>query len=225
MEEGSTVDLYILPEGCISNIISLTSPRDACRSSVISSVFRSATDSDSVWERFLPSDYQQILSSSVSPYLLLFSSKKELYLHLCNNPLLIDRGTKTLALEKCSGRKCYMIGAKELSIVWGDTPSYWNCIVVVDVFALPNEFVLIKKNAMSNEFVGMSTRTTGNRIIMYLSMIKVLRIDPLPAVGNPDVHLTAETTLRFTFMFWGICLNSLQLHKGSESCNQVYSCF
>ncbi|XP_042501084.1 F-box protein PP2-B10-like [Macadamia integrifolia] len=126
MEEGSTVDLYILPEGCISNIISLTSPRDACRSSVISSVFRSATDSDSVWERFLPSDYQQILSSSVSPYPLLFSSKKELYLHLCNNPLLIDRGTKTLALEKCSGRKCYMIGAKELSIVWGDTPSYWN---------------------------------------------------------------------------------------------------
>ncbi|XP_042501121.1 F-box protein PP2-B10-like [Macadamia integrifolia] len=128
MEEGSTVDIYFLPEGCISNIISLTSPRDACRSSVISSFFRSAADSDSVWERFLPSDYQQILSSSsVSPSpMSVFSSKKELYLHLCHDPLLIDRGTKSFALDKCSGKKCYMIGARELSIVWGDTPSYWK---------------------------------------------------------------------------------------------------
>ncbi|XP_043703760.1 F-box protein PP2-B10-like [Telopea speciosissima] len=126
MEQGSTVDLYVLPEGCISNIISLTSPRDACRSSVISSVFRSATDSDSVWERFLPSDYKQILSSLVSPSPLVFSSKKDLYLHLCDNPVLIDKGIKTFALEKCSGKKCYMIGAKELSIVWGECPSYWN---------------------------------------------------------------------------------------------------
>ncbi|KAJ4969259.1 hypothetical protein NE237_015960 [Protea cynaroides] len=126
MEQGRTVDLYVLPEGCISNILSLTSPRDACRSSVISSVFRSAVDSDAVWERFLPSDYQQILSSSVYPFPFVFSSKKELYLYLCDNPVLIDKGTKTFALDKSSGKKCYMIGAKELSIVWGDTPTYWN---------------------------------------------------------------------------------------------------
>ncbi|XP_042502881.1 F-box protein PP2-B10-like [Macadamia integrifolia] len=128
MEEGNTVDLYVLPEDCISNILSLTSPRDACRSSVISSVFRSAADSDSVWERFLPSNYRQILSSSsvLSASPSVFLSKKELFLHLCDNPVLIDKGTMSFALEKCSGRKCYMIGARELSIVWGDTPSYWN---------------------------------------------------------------------------------------------------
>ncbi|KAJ4969518.1 hypothetical protein NE237_016219 [Protea cynaroides] len=126
MEQGSTVDLYVLPERYISKILSLTSPQDACRSSVVSSVFQSAADSDSVWERFLPTDYQQILSSLVSPFPFVFSSKKELYLYLCNNPVLIDNGTKTFALEKCSGKKCYMIGAKELSIVWGDTPQYWN---------------------------------------------------------------------------------------------------
>ncbi|KAJ4957167.1 hypothetical protein NE237_013950 [Protea cynaroides] len=56
MERRSTDDLNVLPEGCISNILSLTSPSDACRSSVVSSVFRSAADSNSVWERFLPSD-------------------------------------------------------------------------------------------------------------------------------------------------------------------------
>ncbi|KAJ4969096.1 hypothetical protein NE237_015797 [Protea cynaroides] len=126
MEQGSTAHLYVLPEGCISKILSLTSPRDACRSSVVSSVFRSAVDSDVVWERFLPSDYQRILSSSVYPFPFVFSSKKELYLHLCDNPVLISNSTKTFALEKCSGKKCYMIGAKELSIVWGDTPQYWN---------------------------------------------------------------------------------------------------
>ncbi|KAJ4955863.1 hypothetical protein NE237_012646 [Protea cynaroides] len=126
MEPRSTDDLKVLPEGCISNILSLTSPPDACRSSVVSSVFRSAADSDSVWERFLPSDIQQILCSSVPLSLPTFSSKKELFLHLCDNPLLIDNGTKTFMLEKSSGKKSYMIGAKELSIIWGDSPEYWN---------------------------------------------------------------------------------------------------
>ncbi|KAJ4967653.1 hypothetical protein NE237_014354 [Protea cynaroides] len=122
MEQGSTV----LPEDCISKIISFTSPRDACKASVVSTVFRSAADFDLVWERFLPTDYRQILSSSVSPFPFVFSSKKKLYLHLCDNPVLIDNGTKTFALEKCSGKKCYMIGAKALSIARGDDPKLWN---------------------------------------------------------------------------------------------------
>ncbi|KAJ4956851.1 hypothetical protein NE237_013634 [Protea cynaroides] len=126
MKEGDTTDIYVLSEGCIADILSLTTPRDACRSSVVSLMFRSAADSDSVWERFLPSDIQLILSSSMFPSLPNFSSKKEQFLHLCDNPLLIDNGTKTFALEKCSGKKCYMIGAKQLAISWGDTPLYWN---------------------------------------------------------------------------------------------------
>ncbi|XP_042516849.1 F-box protein PP2-B11-like [Macadamia integrifolia] len=129
MEQGSAFDLYLLPEGCISNILSLTTPRDVCRSSTVSPVFRSAANSDSVWEKFLPSNIHQILSSSsVSPSLPTFSSKKQLFLHLCDNPLLIDRGTKTFALEKCSGKKCYMIGATELTITWGSSPEYWKWI-------------------------------------------------------------------------------------------------
>ncbi|KAJ4954910.1 hypothetical protein NE237_011693 [Protea cynaroides] len=130
MEQGSTTNLYDLPECCIADILSriCTSPRDACRLSTVSSIFRSMTDSDSVWERFLPSDIQQILSSSVSLSLPNFSSKKEQFLHLSDNPLLIDNGTKTFSLEKCSGKKCYMIGAKELFIVWawGNTPMAWK---------------------------------------------------------------------------------------------------
>ncbi|KAL5848620.1 hypothetical protein ACOSQ4_006633 [Xanthoceras sorbifolium] len=117
----------VLPEECISRIISFTSPRDACRSSVVSPAFKSASDSDAVWERFLPSDYQKIISSSISSSSTLFSlSKKDLYLYLCHNPVLINNSTMSFSLDKESGKKCYMVGARRLSIAWGDTPPYWT---------------------------------------------------------------------------------------------------
>ncbi|KAL9411202.1 hypothetical protein AB3S75_044904 [Citrus x aurantiifolia] len=115
-----------LPAECISNIISLTTPRDACRLSVVSPVFKSAADSDYVWENFLPSDYKQIISNSVSDSSLITSlSKKDLYFHLCRNPIIINNGTMSFALEPESGKKCYMVGAKGLSIAWGDEPNHW----------------------------------------------------------------------------------------------------
>ncbi|KAA8545202.1 hypothetical protein F0562_019909 [Nyssa sinensis] len=83
--------INMLPKDCVSIILSLTSPSDACRSSLVSSTFRSAADSDVVWERFLTSDYWDIVSRSVTP--LKFSSKQELFFCLCN-PILIDGGNK-----------------------------------------------------------------------------------------------------------------------------------
>ncbi|KAE8670272.1 hypothetical protein F3Y22_tig00112159pilonHSYRG00143 [Hibiscus syriacus] len=113
----------ILPEECQSLIISLTSPADACRSAMVSPSLRSVADSDAVWEKFLPCDYNSILSSSSS---LLSLGKKELYSHLSSHPVLIRNGTMSFQLEKGSGKKCYMLGARALSIIWGDTPSYWT---------------------------------------------------------------------------------------------------
>ncbi|GMN19159.1 hypothetical protein TIFTF001_050911 [Ficus carica] len=83
-----------LPEECVSHIISFTSPRDACRSSLVSPLFRSASDSDVVWEKFLPSDYRDLISQSVQiPEATLNSMpKKTLYFHLCSNPILIGNG-------------------------------------------------------------------------------------------------------------------------------------
>ncbi|CDP04245.1 unnamed protein product [Coffea canephora] len=119
-----------LPEGCIAYTLSLTSPRDACRLSSVSSTFCSAAQSDDVWESFLPPDYRDILSRSEQGIQLLplYTSKKQLYLHLCDNPILIDNGTKSFSLEKSSGKKCYMLAARDLTIVWGDTPCYWQWI-------------------------------------------------------------------------------------------------
>ncbi|XP_062165893.1 F-box protein VBF-like isoform X3 [Alnus glutinosa] len=112
----------VLPEECIATIISFTSPRDACRASLVSPIFRSAAGSDLVWERLLPQDYQQIISESVSPgpsssASLNILSKKDLYFHLCDTPILIGNGNRSFAIDKLSGKKCYMLGARELSII------------------------------------------------------------------------------------------------------------
>ncbi|KAH9680953.1 hypothetical protein WN943_029547 [Citrus x changshan-huyou] len=116
-----------LPVECISHIISLTTPGDACRLAVVSPVFKSAADSDLVWERFLPSDYKLIISNSVSSSSLITSlSKKDLYFHLCHHPILINNGTMSSAVEKQTGKKCYMVGARDPCIEWGSTPNCWK---------------------------------------------------------------------------------------------------
>ncbi|KAJ0014651.1 hypothetical protein Pint_21393 [Pistacia integerrima] len=126
--------MSLLSEGCIAAVISCTTPHDACRLSLVSSIFKSAAESDAVWERFLPPEYQSIISmsspcppSSSSPSsLLCLPSKKELFLSLCDHPILIDDGKKAFSLDKQSGKKCYMISARDLMIVWVDTPAYWR---------------------------------------------------------------------------------------------------
>lgn len=72
--------IELLPGECITHIISFTTPKDACRSRVLSNTFRSAADSDNVWREFLPPDCRNLL-----PHL----PRKELYFHLCDHGLLM----------------------------------------------------------------------------------------------------------------------------------------
>ncbi|XP_065852101.1 F-box protein VBF-like [Euphorbia lathyris] len=116
-----------LPEECISKILSLTTPLDVCRCSSVSTSFKSAAQSDLLWQNFLPSDYNDVLS--IHP--LCFSSKKQLFLHLCN-PIFIDHGRKSLKIEKSSGRKSYMLSARDLHICWSDQPMYWTWLSLPD---------------------------------------------------------------------------------------------
>ncbi|KAI3518518.1 hypothetical protein L1887_07323 [Cichorium endivia] len=122
MNEAASIS--VLPEGCLSEILSLTSPRDACRAASISKGFNSAADSDAVWERFLPPDYREVIAGAVSP--LVFGRKKQLYLFLSDSHILLDRGSLSFQLDKESGKKCYMLGAKQLSIAWQDDTRYWE---------------------------------------------------------------------------------------------------
>ncbi|KAJ4773572.1 F-box protein [Rhynchospora pubera] len=123
-------DTANLPEECVAIMVSLTSPRDACRLSAVSSTFRSAAESDVVWARFLPSDYISLLSRAVHP--VRYASKRELFFLLSGRHILIDRGKMSFGLEKSSGARCYMLSARTLSIVWGDTPQYWRWISLPD---------------------------------------------------------------------------------------------
>ncbi|KAM5552659.1 putative F-box protein PP2-B12 [Rosa sericea] len=126
--------ISMLPLECISHIISLTSPCDACRSSLVSSVFREAADSDFVWKNFLPQDIKQIISKSLlpSPSSLNSISMKDLYFHLrIHHQHIILDGNMSFALEEKSGKKCYMIGARGLSIAGEeDKLGYWQWTTV-----------------------------------------------------------------------------------------------
>ncbi|KAL8092769.1 uncharacterized protein LOC141688807 [Apium graveolens] len=102
-----------LPEGFaqafLEEVVSRTSPVDACRLSVVAKSFLSAAESDVVWEKLLPSDYRNFLCRADDLPDISFASKKDLYLFLIGNPLLIDDNTKSFWLDKWSGKKCFMI--------------------------------------------------------------------------------------------------------------------
>ncbi|GER41473.1 F-box family protein [Striga asiatica] len=129
-----------LPEECLSHVITFTGPGDACRSSAVSGMFRGAADSDLVWDRFLPSDYREIISRSISP--VEFSSKKELFAKLSSSPLLIDGATKTFSIDKYTNKRCYMLSAKELSITWSTNPLCW-CWKPIPMSRFPEAIELI----------------------------------------------------------------------------------
>lgn len=95
--------LSMLSDDCIEEIMALTSPLDVCHISLVSKSLRSAANSDSVWERFLPSDYQSIISAS-STSVPDFASKKDLYVYLCHHPLLIDAGHKAIIINEQRGK-------------------------------------------------------------------------------------------------------------------------
>nr|AAO11661.1 hypothetical protein [Arabidopsis thaliana] len=111
--QGVTEPLSLgdLPEECISLIISFTSPRDACVFALVSKTFESAVQSDIVWEKFIPPEYESLLSRSQH-----FSSKKELFFALCDESVLINVSKKDLWIEKATGKRCMMLSASALNL-------------------------------------------------------------------------------------------------------------
>ncbi|XP_058770440.1 F-box protein PP2-B15-like [Vicia villosa] len=115
-----------LPDDCVSKILSYTSPPDACSFSMVSSTLQSPANSDTLWRTFLPSDYDHILSRILNPLTLQSSSYKHLFYSLSQQPLLLDKGNISFKLDKCSGKKSYILSARELSITWSNDPMYWS---------------------------------------------------------------------------------------------------
>ncbi|KAI0510237.1 hypothetical protein KFK09_010838 [Dendrobium nobile] len=109
-----------LPEECVTHVISLTSPRDACRLEAVSADFQSAASSDKVWRSFLPSDYAEILARAVDR--VEFGSMKHLYFRLCD-PILIDGGRMRPGLSASSCRR----GSLGM-YTQGESPQCWRWI-------------------------------------------------------------------------------------------------
>ena len=118
-EEGDRTRLLDLPKACVAHVIALTSPRDACRCAAVSHCFCDVAESDTVWARFLPSDYPAILQlNQLAPAPP--STKKEAYLGLADVPVLVDGGGMAVWLAKGSVAKCVALSARRLSLPWED---------------------------------------------------------------------------------------------------------
>ncbi|KAK1383952.1 Phloem protein 2-6 [Heracleum sosnowskyi] len=127
----NNIDYFdLLPQGCIVDMVSCTTPVDACRLALVDSSLRLIADSDAVWERFLPPDYQQVSRAMTqrghNRDLLSNCAKKELYQYLCDHPLLIDSGAMSICLDKWTGKWCFMIAARELGIAGSDDEENWR---------------------------------------------------------------------------------------------------
>ncbi|KAF2316825.1 hypothetical protein GH714_042166 [Hevea brasiliensis] len=89
--EVEGVDLEDLPQGCIANILSFTTPLDACRLALVSKTFRAAANSDSGRNCCL-----RIVMKSSHFYHSL--QRKSSFFSLCNNPVLMDDAKKRFQL-------------------------------------------------------------------------------------------------------------------------------
>ncbi|WVZ79877.1 hypothetical protein U9M48_027404 [Paspalum notatum var. saurae] len=130
-EEDYNCSILRLPEACLAHAISLTTPADACCSLAVSTAFKEAANSDAVWERFLPPDYGSILAHADYP-VDMTSSKKELFLSLSEDHVLLHQRTKSFWLERKSGAKCYMLSSSSLAIAWVHYPLYWRRVYLPD---------------------------------------------------------------------------------------------
>ncbi|CAN6362985.1 unnamed protein product [Urochloa humidicola] len=116
-----------LPADVLVSVISraVEGPRAACVAATVSPAFRAAADSDAVWSRFLPADLAPLACPAAPP---LPRSKKELFLRLSGTHALLEDGLTSAWLDRKTGAKCYMVAARAMRIIWGDTPDYWRWI-------------------------------------------------------------------------------------------------
>ncbi|GLT70320.1 hypothetical protein SLA2020_424090 [Shorea laevis] len=115
-----TLDFRALPADCFAAIISLISPLDACRLSLVST-FSTLSPVPTLFGLSFAGRLPEFGSR-----IALRSSLKDLYLSLCDHPVLIENGEKSSSLHKRSGKKCYVLAARDLTITWSDTPGHWR---------------------------------------------------------------------------------------------------
>ncbi|XP_021839009.2 F-box protein PP2-B11-like [Spinacia oleracea] len=121
-ENNKETKLLDLPEGCLSQILSLTTPSCVLRCSVVCKNLYYIANSGLVWKKLVPSDFHPLVerSSTTSP------SVKYLVLLLCRSFILLEDGNMSFSLDEWTGKKSYMIGARRLIFASGDVFGCWR---------------------------------------------------------------------------------------------------
>eukprot|EP00250_Pteridium_aquilinum_P000795 c1095_g1_i1 orf=110-1387(+) len=97
--------------------------RALCRFALVNRNFCAASVSDLVWQKVLPP--AALLDALPTDFDYKLHSKKNLYMHLCKS-ITYDNGLKKFWLDRATGGDCYMISARGLRIIWGNSPQYWE---------------------------------------------------------------------------------------------------
>ncbi|KAM0925505.1 hypothetical protein ACQ4PT_004156 [Festuca glaucescens] len=114
MDTPAACEIERLPEELLVHVISLTSPADAFRATAISRAFHVATDSDTVWSRFLRHDLPRFAKKELprKPP----STKKGQFRCLADEPVLLPRKFMRMQLDKATGAKCFTLSSSALQI-------------------------------------------------------------------------------------------------------------
>uniref|UniRef100_A0A803L919 F-box domain-containing protein n=1 Tax=Chenopodium quinoa TaxID=63459 RepID=A0A803L919_CHEQI len=161
----SSTSFIDLPEECLSQILSLTTPTDVIRSSAVSKQFLAASESDLAWEKFIPLNCDHFIDDQSFTQLVhgqrqqqeQIVSKKELYFRLCRSPILLN--------NDCSktGKKSYRLGARALNIAWGGTHQHWKYVPrsrsleIVELYTDYDECRLEIKGRIHTKFLSPDT--------------------------------------------------------------------
>ncbi|KAM0925503.1 hypothetical protein ACQ4PT_004155 [Festuca glaucescens] len=100
-----------LPEELLVNVVSLTSPIDACRAAAVSRAFRAAAGSDGVWSGFLPRNLPQFAKGELPRKPM---SKKELFRRLSDQPALLPHKIIGKQLDRATGTERLTISSRAL---------------------------------------------------------------------------------------------------------------
>uniref|UniRef100_A0A7C9AMC6 F-box domain-containing protein n=1 Tax=Opuntia streptacantha TaxID=393608 RepID=A0A7C9AMC6_OPUST len=200
-----------LPEECVSTILSLSTPRDACRAAAACSALLSAATSDFVWESFLPNDYNEILSRADQSLVGKVGSKKELFFMLCSS-LPIDAGNKIFMLERSKGLKSYILSARELKIAWANDPMYWSWKYVA--FSRFSETAELRTTSWL-EIQGkiktkwLSPNTTYAAYLIFKTSARAYGLDTMPMEASVQVGNDP------------VCRSAVQLHQDAGPKHQI----
>ncbi|KAM0925504.1 hypothetical protein ACQ4PT_004155 [Festuca glaucescens] len=107
-----------LPEELLVNVVSLTSPIDACRAAAVSRAFRAAAGSDGVWSGFLPRNLPQFAKGELPRKPM---SKKELFRRLSDQPALLPHKIIGKQLDRATGTERLTISSRALQTPPGNS--------------------------------------------------------------------------------------------------------